>query len=340
MKLECFVTIFALLTFLTIATPCFALENFTAASPSFSINNDNQLTNTVVLELKPLTSVGEGFFQVEAVSNASHFFKVLKSNTSVLTLKLAPSVYEFRIYYDDPSTPNKDLYSGFEVSITDDLQLTVFLKPIGFVKGFVYDSFKNLVPNADLIFECDNEEFNASTNSFGSFYLQLPAGTCFVMAKHNNLAGFSNVTVKQGFTTQVSITLEKNVGKSFKPYFLALITIASLALIFIIVLELKRFAKKGLNKKGSNKKVKRSKTLTQAQRAILETLSAREKLVVQYLLQHSKEKVWFSKIARDLQIPKTSLARIIARLESKNILTTEKFGKALKIKVSDWFLKQ
>jgi uncharacterized membrane protein len=67
------------------------------------------------------------------------------------------------------------------------------------------------------------------------------------------------------------------------------------------------------------------------------TLNAKEKEIVSFL-ELNKGKALQSQIRHHTGIPRTSLARIIKGLEDKNILQVRKEGKAVKIKLTDWFL--
>ena len=72
---------------------------------------------------------------------------------------------------------------------------------------------------------------------------------------------------------------------------------------------------------------------------VIETLNEKEKKIVNYLLEHENKGVQ-SSIRHETGIPRTSLARCLKSLQIKKIIEVEKFGKAIKIKLTDWFLEK
>jgi len=69
---------------------------------------------------------------------------------------------------------------------------------------------------------------------------------------------------------------------------------------------------------------------------VISTLPEREAAVVNHLLDN-KGRDTQSRIRKKLLIPKTSLFRIIASLEKKNVVNAVKDGKAVKVSFTDWF---
>jgi uncharacterized membrane protein len=66
-------------------------------------------------------------------------------------------------------------------------------------------------------------------------------------------------------------------------------------------------------------------------------LNEKEKKIVNYLLENDNKGVQ-SCIRHETGIPRTSLSRCLKSLEIKKIIEVEKIGKAVKIKLTDWFL--
>lgn len=295
--------------------------------------------------------------------NTSQTINKLLTNNS-LELVLKQGSYEIIINVDDPDTIVMDYYSGFELRVLDDLSITVFLQPVGVVRGLVVDEFGSFVTGAMLSMECGNNLYNLTTNSFGSFYAQLPEGNCLVMAKQDNRLGIVKVNITKGLITETNIKLEKTVktNKNLRYYLLALISVAILLLLIIIILgvmskvlrhrthgtsKIKKMRlgrnmaiKTKMNREGEKQKIITLETLTQAQKTIIETLNQREKRVIYYLIENINQKTWFSKLSRETQIPKTSLTRVVKSLEAKKIVTTEHIGKALRLRLSEWFLEK
>ena len=85
------------------------------------------------------------------------------------------------------------------------------------------------------------------------------------------------------------------------------------------------------------KKEKHKEKINKRAKDVIETLNEKEKKIVNYLLEHEHKGVQ-SSIRHETGIPRTSLARCLKSLEIKKIIEVEKHGKAVKIKLTDWFL--
>ena len=70
---------------------------------------------------------------------------------------------------------------------------------------------------------------------------------------------------------------------------------------------------------------------------IINTLNDKESLVVNFLLEHENKSTQ-SKLKYGVNIPKTTLSRLLEKLEAKNIINIERIGKAKKIELTGWFL--
>ena len=102
----------------------------------------------------------------------------------------------------------------------------------------------------------------------------------------------------------------------------------------IVVLLLIYLAYKFIPKK---KKVVRKKEHRKL-KAVLKTSNENEKKVLEYLISNGNKST-SSKIRHDLKIAKTTLSRILDRLEKKKILELEREGKLKKVKIADWLIK-
>jgi len=229
---------------------------------------------------------------------------------------------------DDLATPGKDYYGEFTLEdVNRDIELELF--QVGSIRGLVLDDLDNVVPNAELHFECDNEigaKPPLKTNKFGAFtYDFSPIGGCKIYASRNNEVGFSEVKAVTGQIYDTTIRLDKNVaqGSGFAQIIVVL-------LLFVIVVGAGYFSFRFVTKKV--KKESRSDN-------IMVTLSHKEQNVVKYLTECKKARSQ-NEISREVGIPKTSLRRVIEKLERKKIVEVENIGKYKKVKISEWFLGQ
>ncbi|MBW3001997.1 hypothetical protein KY338_02425 [Candidatus Woesearchaeota archaeon] len=229
---------------------------------------------------------------------------------------------------DNQETQGKDYYRKIKYSGEQE----IILFPVGTIRGIIKDSLDNIVGFADLKFACKplpkiNHPSNA--DKFGTFTTVAPVGKCKVYASYGNAIGFKEIQIEQGELKDIEIQLDKTITTiPTKKYagigFILLIAIAALG----IILYLK--TKKTTKPKQEPKKTNRSEDITK-------TLSKKEKEIVQYL-ELNKGKALQAQIRHNTGIPRTTLARIIQSLEDKNILKVRKEGKAVKIKLTDWFL--
>jgi uncharacterized membrane protein len=83
---------------------------------------------------------------------------------------------------------------------------------------------------------------------------------------------------------------------------------------------------------------KESSELNPRARDIIKTLNEKEKRVVDFITTQEGYKSTQASIRNDTGIPKTSLVRIFASLESKKIIKIDTIGKLKKIEFTSWFL--
>ncbi|MBS1266415.1 MAG: hypothetical protein MAG795_00382 [Candidatus Woesearchaeota archaeon] len=230
---------------------------------------------------------------------------------------------EIEIRADDIATPGKDYYGKFSLDMVEDVEFELF--QVGSIRGQVEDNLNNVMPNADLNFNCNNEvgaEPVLKTDKFGAFsYEFAPIGGCQIYAAKNSQVGKEVVKVEAGKVVSADIVLDKGVSdKSLLP------SVLSLLFILICIGAAGFYGFRFINKKSRKSN-------------IMHTLSHKEKNVVKYLLEKKKADSQ-NQISREVGIPKTSLRRVIEKLEKKKIVEIERIGKYKKIKISGWFLGQ
>lgn len=228
---------------------------------------------------------------------------------------------------DNPETQGKDYYG----KIIYDGDKDVLLFPTASLRGIVKDSLDNIVSFADIKFACKplpKIRHPANADKFGTFSTITPTGKCKVYASYEDALGFKEIILEQGELKDVEIKLDKTIisfpAKTYAGWIIAVI----LAVIVFIVIAY--FVTRG---KASKPKA----DIKERSEDILPTLGKKEKEIVTYL-QLNKGRALQAQIRHNTGIPRTSLARIIKGLEDKNILQVRKEGKAVKIKLTDWFL--
>ncbi|MBW2983510.1 hypothetical protein KY361_00160 [Candidatus Woesearchaeota archaeon] len=283
----------------------------------------------------------------------------------IVKLSLDDGIYEAVFKVDEPSTPGKDYYGRTSLDIGDGLIQGIFLFPAGSVRGLVKDKLDNVVGGAELKFDCGFDievELPAVADKFGSFSIDyIPTGSCKVFATYKGAIGVKEVTVEKGVVKDVEINLDKSIYVPQKNYGIYFAVIFVLIIIFIIfkfrkklLLIIKKIEKKEEKKeakeekkevkeipetKVSEKEEEKKEEIKPSKRAedIMATLNPKEKKVTGFLLENNNES-YQAKVRYATGIPRTTLARVLISLEGKKIVKIEKVGKAVKIKLTDWFL--
>ena len=231
---------------------------------------------------------------------------------------------------DNQETQGKDYYR--KIKYAGEKEIILF--PVGTIRGIIKDSLDNIVGFADLKFACKplpKINHPGNTDKFGTFATIAPAGKCKVYASYDNAIGFKEIQIEQGELRDIEIQLDKTIVKfPARKYTGIGVLIAFIIAVLAAVIYFK--TRKTTKPKETKKETKRSED-------IAKTLGKKEKEVVQYL-ELNKGKALQAQIRHNTGIPRTTLARIIKGLEEKNILQVRKEGKAVKIKLTDWFLEK
>ena len=230
---------------------------------------------------------------------------------------------------DNIETSGKDYYG----SIVYDGEEEVLLFPIASVRGIVKDSLDNIVSYADLKFACKplpKIKHPSTSDNFGTFSTITPTGKCKIYASYESALGFKEIILEQGELRDVEIKLDKTIvsfpTKTYAYAGVGILIIAIIAVAAIIVYLVTR--------KKTKPKVDKKETKS---KDVLPTLNKKEKEIVSFLEMNNGKSLQ-AQIRHHTSIPRTSLARIIKGLEDKNILQVRKEGKAVRIKLTDWFL--
>ena len=235
-------------------------------------------------------------------------------------------------------------YSG---TININQEKTEFLVyPSGYLKGKVLDLAGNLIPNAQLTFNCYSEfSFNYpnKADNVGFFTVKnIPVGSCSVIASKNEVVGRVEFEVEKGEVVSVEVILGESLAKKGN-FVIWVITILILILVVLLVIwfNIKKNAKKP--KKVEKKEHSEDKTeelgekLSKQTLALMKTLSEKEKKIVDFLLENDN-KASQAKIRHATKIPRTSLTRVLQSLEKKKIAEIERNGKMVSVGLTKFFL--
>lgn len=290
------------------------------------------------------------------------------------SLKLGEGSYVVEAVLDSLSTPTPD-YFGTEELVADEGTKDFLVFPIGNLQGSVLDTEGNLVPGAELSFNCLSSVvvgFPRKTDSTGFLTIpNIPIGQCTLVASTTKEAGKAEFEIKRGEATVIEVVLEKEIVKTAFPLsllgVLGLLVLAFLGGLFWFLY------KKGIFGKLGKKKVKPAKGrltgagegaeakerepergkersreegkevgkdgegMSRQTQALLKTLSGKEKKVVEFLMENNNKSSQ-ARIRYGVGLPRTSLSRVLQALEGKKIVEIEKMGKMVSVRLTRFFL--
>lgn len=283
---------------------------------------------------------------------------------SFLELRLDPGTYRIILKIDDLDTEGYDYYASETFLIDEDFNTTVDVFPVGSARGTVKSKKGVLTSGVNLKFECSKQygdDCQKTTDNFGSFSGDyLPVGTCIITASNNFYVGSETILVEHGKTNTIEIVLDSPLSPFFAVKTIMWLSIIAiiilLALLFYFIKNKKKIfvnAKKTKdvirkvsintnpeeNKKEDKEKIKKSLKVSNRATDIIKTLNPREQEIVNFLLD-CKQPCMQNKVIHNTGIPKTSIVRILEKLEGKNIITLQKIGKTKKIGLTSWFLEK
>ncbi|MBD3259161.1 hypothetical protein GF371_00860 [Candidatus Woesearchaeota archaeon] len=251
---------------------------------------------------------------------------------------------DVEVIADNPATPGIDYFACFDLITMDNI---VYLPPTATLKGIVKDKLDNVVKNADLKFECSRAciDFPSMTDKFGSFSVNaLGTGHCKIYANYKDAMGFVSLDLEKGDLKDIEIELDKTVleikepkGSIYEwPIIIAIILVVA-GMLFMKYRPRKKKATKSAEVKKEARREERAEKRSKRSEDIIQTLNKKEKQVVEFLMANNNQ-IHQAKIRHGLGIPRTSLARLVESLQRKKIVSVQKEGKAVRIKLTEWFL--
>lgn len=303
----------------------------------------------------------------------------LTDSAGRLTLDLDPGIYEFELGVDFEGTEGFDYFGESLLTVRDEeVGLTVGVQPVGGLVINFIDRDGNPVTDTTLRINCRANygmQETIEADRFGFVRLDyLPVGQCEFRATAQDFFISYVTDISQGQRENIALRFDEvRVGSRFN----GLLVFSFLSLFVGLGIGAFLFYKFGKNtlfgfennrseevKANNNSDIKDNtdltddktgfddskqvnnsqKELSDVKKGILLGLRGREKKVVKYLLSLEDEgerlRLSQAKLVRGTGIPKTSLARIVDSLSSKDILDVEKVGKLKKIGLSDFFYSQ
>lgn len=255
-------------------------------------------------------------------------FKLTGSSTldqeSSFLLILEDLTFNINLFLNRHGTEFYDYFgtSTFHPSLSN--QVTIFLSPIGSLKITLDDSKLDDV----IRITCD-KNYGAS----GLFVVDnlrvlklnnVPTGVCEVRATYEDKIIVHEVSVEKGELTEFNFKIEDN-SRNYLFFFYSFL-IAFLVVIVFLFTKI-YFKEDEINKKSVKEDIELNQEFKSPD--FLKFLDKKERKVVEFLLD--KDYANQASIVYGCNIAKTSLIRVLKKLEAKNIVKIEKIGKTKKI---------
>ncbi len=267
---------------------------------------------------------------------------------------------------EDTQTQGRDHVAITSLSISRDTNYTLNFQPVGTIYIEAKDEGGQPIPRASASIDCVNSAYNVQelnddlTVQNGVLLVKyVPTGACRITVSNDYGSTSNDVNLARGELKNISMQLKQqnNFLQS------ALVILAALAVLLALFFLLKR---KAITQKTKKEEITTQKTTVRAHKRkissktpgsnsdsqfmqstlnktkrmidLMNTLNERERTIVETLLKHDG-KLKQSKLYRETLIPKTSLARAVQSLQTRNIIELIPFGKTNYVKLSKWFLK-
>lgn len=256
-----------------------------------------------------------------------------------------------QILIDNPQTRGID-YVGISANET-----TIVTYEAATVQGFIVDRVSNVIPNASLSLKCTHKLFvnqTYVTDKLGFFTLSTPKGACTVIAEKNNQIGFAHLYFHQGDLQYIQILLnfsqldsirnsQNNLAANTEDFGLTTILVFSLIIVALVsvgsYVYIRQVARKIIVNDKENKHSQTDDTFSDSAFTLIEkTLNAREREIVAIL--KNKQPINQTDLKHQTGLPKSTLSRILQKMEQKQLIVIDEVGKIKKITLSHMFHKK
>jgi uncharacterized membrane protein len=279
---------------------------------------------------------GSTISSVHVLIDVNSSYKTLSyvGPSGVLDLPFPGGTYTMTLKVDDIQTPGGDYYCTETLLLSNATEIRLF--PVGSVRGTVRDK-EHLVRNARVSFSCSGlygETTLLQTDAYGSFLAQwLPLGNCTLQTTDGSKVGSVKVMIAEGGLEEVTILLERQVSSS-----IVIIVVAIFLFLAVVLLLHQSFRRRRIQKRPTLQASSQAKDGAYPKRLgdVAKTLTKKERDIIDII--YKEKEVTQAKIVYSLLLPKTSVIRNLSSLESKGIVAIQKYGKAKRIRLTDWIL--
>ena len=288
-------------------------------------------------------------------------YRLITDPRGRFVLSLNPDTYQIDAILDYPETPGLDFASTSEIDTLHQGNLTLIFYPAGSVAGKALSGGSPVsgarvrvsCPSSAFDYERINGESQQLSDEAGGFLFRaLPTGTCILSASTDSLAGSDEIEVNRGQVTISAVELSPRASQfGLLPAAAAVVLLVALAAAAFYFSQRngprlsnqpppsppERHAAKARAKKEKEKPHEQSSAFDPSgpkAKAVLATLSEREREIVKFLLQ-CNGRAKRSQLQHKLLIPKTSLLRNLRSLERKNIVKLTPFGRNLLAQIEE-----
>ncbi len=256
------------------------------------------LASPVLIDAQTGSVIDTAFVTLQA-NGTMHDYIVLPNQS--LTLPPLPSDSLLLVRADSSVT-----YDHFARLAAGAMPERVPVIPAGLVIGEVQDARDNLIVHVPVTASCPTYASSVTTDATGQFRAVLPAGDCTLRVAAEGRVGNGSVRVVQGAIarTEVRVSADQRLaGRSLPAWPFILLVLVVLALAVLL-----RRKKQGAPKSS----------VFVAERA-QGVLKEKERLIVDELLLRNG-RMTVRELRFNTQLPRTSLMRVLAGLETRGIL--------------------
>jgi uncharacterized membrane protein len=176
--------------------------------------------------------------------------------------------------------------------------------------------------------------------SEGLEYFVIASNESFVINVQGYDVGSPMTTIE--YQQPLKETGDEGIGFRFGfGYLLLVIALSVLALLLIIIIvKMKREKGSRSLEEVAKAKVKKGEIeVTSEMARVMETLTDRERAIVNALIKHNGEMTQ-ADLRYETEIPKSSLTGILRTLERRRIINKKEWGRTNVIELSEWFLRK
>lgn len=265
------------------------------------------------------------------------------SENGRVEIGLEPGLYQVEIGVDFEGTQGFDYYGESLLTVREEtVGLTLGVQKVGSFSVGLVDRNGVPVEDGDLSVECEGSygvQGSQEVDEFGTAQLDfLPVGSCTFRGSVGGFFVSYDTVIEHGSRENVTLRFDEySVEQNGFPWIYVILGLFIVLIVASVWFSDVRFefVDNGHDDKEDG--------LSDKQQGILLGVGGRERKVLQCLFDvevEGEDGLSQAELSRRTGIPKTSLARIVDKLEGRDLIDVDKEGRLKKIRISNFFLKK